>query len=126
MFILVNHCWCSDSNLGGHYNARCILNLSRIESEDHFKEDWGNLIEKTQDSFRLKSEVTEWLETNIPKGKWAVGTDKYNAIDKLNFNIFFQSSRDARKFVKKWSVFEKPLLYFNYFTEVRKRFKKPK
>lgn len=126
MEILINHCWCSDSNHGGVYLCRCILSISRIEKGKTYydppMEDWIRLLYKHEGVRKLKPEVFEWLSNNIPDDKWAVGTDAYNRLNELNFYIFFQSSRDALKFIKHWSVFKKPLHYLNYFTDNRREF----
>lgn len=41
MDYLRNHCWCSDSNWGGHYNCQIIVNISSYE--DHDSEDYTNM-----------------------------------------------------------------------------------
>jgi hypothetical protein len=149
MNVLINHCWCSDSNWGGNYNCRVIVTIpSRDKDKGYYdppSEDWKNLIEEHEmpqpieqfgryNTWRLKPEVMEWLEKNIPdrslkkwqivkyndspKG-WAVGTDKYNSNDVCGFNVFFESYRQAAKFIKQWSVFGKPVDYLNYFKDIR-------
>ena len=81
---------------------------------------------KTQ---RLKPEVYRWLEENIVDSKdadynkaFCVGTDQYNAVDYLSFNIFFYRRSDAMKFIRTWSVYKKPTTYFDYFKEIRKEY----
>ena len=148
MSVLINHCWCSDSNWGGHYNCRVIVGIKRYDKlEDVYKNkytvDWANLIERhdmmgpfqlgdSRTTYRLKPEVMEWLNENIrdrrvsknypeiPKG-WAVGTDQYNSNDAGSFTIFFESAREAFKFIKRWSTFKKPVDCLNYFQDIRRK-----
>ena len=135
MNILVNHCWCSDSIWGGHYNCSVILSVDRIpEGKTYYDpvcEDWQNLIEDPTgyDAPKLKREVVEWLEKNIQNQKgdksnrgWAIGTDKYNEKNSISYNIFFQRQKDALFFIKNWSIYKKPLNYYNYFKDIRKKF----
>jgi len=75
---------------------------------------------------KLKPEVMDWLEDNIPdlKGEkaWCVGSDKYNLQDSCSsYSIFMQRRKDAMKFIKTWSKFKKPINYCQYFTDVRKK-----
>lgn len=42
MDYLKNHCWCSDSNWGGHYDCQIIVSLNCYE--DHNMEDWNNVL----------------------------------------------------------------------------------
>ncbi len=140
--VLINHCWCRDSNWGGMYNCRVIAALERIPEGKTFydapTEDWTKLVDidnnyQSTDEFglsvhgtvKLKPEVYQWLEENIPnrnkvKG-WAIGTDEYNSRNKLHFNFFFQSARDAERFIKRWSVIGRPYTKLNYF--LNKRYK---
>jgi hypothetical protein len=135
MHVLINHCWCSDSNWGGHYDCRVIVGINRIEKDKTFYDppsaDWTLLTERIKDwdfdeigipkdTIRLKPEVLQWLTEEVGGKKWAVGSDAYNSRDTLNVSVFFQSSRDAMRFIKRWSVFGKPVSYLNYFTENRR------
>jgi hypothetical protein len=119
------------------YNCRVIAALERIPEGKTFydapTEDWKNLVDIDDDyqtasdygTVKLKPEVYQWLEENIPnrnkvKG-WAIGTDDYNSRNKLNFTFFFQSARDAERFIKRWSVIRRPYTKLNYF--LNKRYK---
>lgn len=135
MDVLMNHCFCLDSNWGGEYNGRLIVGIDRIVKGKTFYDppsaDWVNLIErhelvreKFDDPYstnRLKPEVMVWLKENVNGRRWAVGTDTYNSRSPLEFNVFFQSYRDVQRFIKRWSEFGKPLEYVNYFRSIRKR-----
>lgn len=134
MNVLINWCWCSDSNRGGHYDCRVIVSIDRIAEDKSYSDppmlDWVNLIEKHTLNTgslggtytnRLKPEVLAWLNENVADQKWAVGTDAYNSIDTLSYKVFFQSYRDAQKFIKRWSEFGKPVNYFNYFRDIRRK-----
>lgn len=144
MNVLINHCWCSDSIWGGNYNCRVIVSIDRIAEDKTYydppMEDWTNLIEEHEydhrdeagfmhhDTRRLKPEVMQWLKDNIKerncaehKQGWAVGTDKYYSNDGLSFTVFFERTSDALKFIKRWSVFKKPVDYLNYFRDVRRK-----
>lgn len=138
MDILINHCWCSDSNWGGMYDCRVIVSINMIAKGksyyDPHEPDWLNLIEE-DDNFiskdkagftkhgtkRLKPEVIQWLKDNIKDKSWAVGTDNYNSQDGLSFPVFFQSSRDALKFIKRWSSYKNVVHYLNYFKDIRRQ-----
>ncbi len=152
MSVLINHCWCSDSIWGGNYNCRVIVSIrSRVDGKGYYDpptEDWKNLIEEhpmphpielfgRHNTWRLKPEVMEWLEKNIPDRKlrkwqivkyndspkgWAVGTDKYNSNDVCSFNVFFDSYRQAARFIKRWSSIGKPADYLNYFRDLRRKY----
>lgn len=133
MNVLINWCWCSDSNRGGRYDCRVIVSIDRIaEDKDYYDppmQDWVNLIETypidtgkfDRYTNRLKPEVLAWLNENVADQRWAIGTDAYNSQDSLCFNVFFQSYRDAQKFIKRWSEFGKPVNYFNYFRNIRRK-----
>lgn len=137
MDILMNHCWCSDSNWGGMYDCRVIVSIDMIAKGksyyDPLEPDWINLIEE-DDNFtfqdgagftqhgtqRLKPEVIQWLKDNVKDKRWAVGTDDYNSRNQISFTVFFQSSRDALKFIKRWSSHKNVVRYFNYFKDIRR------
>lgn len=44
MDYLKNHCWCSDSNWGGHYDCRIIVSVDCYDA--HSKEDWDKVLTK--------------------------------------------------------------------------------
>lgn len=150
MDYLKNHCWCSDSNWGGHYDCQIIVGLSSYK--EGYKEDWDRLLTKvdfldedihkrvlakgvpdckevrmaaTTKYLQLKPEVIKWLEDNIPdrngvKG-WAIGSCDYvRSGSSISYDIFFQQTRDAMQFIKTWSKWKKPIHYCQYFTDVRK------
>jgi hypothetical protein len=138
--MLINHCWCSDSNWGGHYNCRVIVTIDRIHEGKTYYDpptvDWTNLIKKVDlewkkfgdahATYRLKQEVIDWLAVNIPirngeKG-WAIGTDQYNTNAAISFSLFFQSARDAQRFIKRWSSLGKPADKLNYFLDKRYKY----
>jgi len=146
MNILINHCWCSDSNWGGNYTCRVIVSIDRILKGKRYhdipSEDWTNLLEEhafdpdptdpeSLFSFtrvrRLKPEIIQWLSENVKdrnydehKQGWCVGTDKYNSGNILSFSIFFERQRDAMKFIRRWSSYKNPVNYLNYFRNIRK------
>ena len=144
MNILINHCWCFDSNWGGNYNCRVIVSINRIlkgkRYHDTPSEDWTNLLDEHAFSpepdvslfqervvRRLKPEIIKWLSENVKDRKcsghkqgWCIGTDMYNSRDPLSFAIFFERQMDAMKFVRRWSSFKNPVHYLNYFKNIRK------
>lgn len=82
----------------------------------------------TRDVANLKPEVISWLELNvkdrpedngITKG-WVVYSKKHRAADSIKFSIFFHRKSDAMLFIRKFSKWEKPVSYIQYFTDVRK------
>ena len=144
MHILINHCFCSDSNWGGVYDCRVILSIDMVQKgktyHDPHEPDWINLIDDDiefeskkpfrvghYDTQRLKPEVIQWLTENIKdrdnkkhKQGWAVGTDEYNSDSGVSFSIFFERQRDAMNFIKRWSSHKKPVHYLNYFKDIRR------
>lgn len=147
MNVLINHCWCSDSNWGGNYDCSVIVGIYRIPRGETYdgtpSNDWIKLVEQTKDgrgeiTIRLKRKVLEWLELNVRdrnhkpwssfrtelslKKGWSVGTDEYNGKDILSLSIFFERRKDAMNFIKYWSEYKKPLSYLNYFKDIRKEF----
>ena len=73
----------------------------------------------------LKPEVIEWLNVNVPDDKdgnkmWCIGSEEYLMNDRSGINIFFQQRRHAMAFIKRWSKWKKPVMYTQYFTDVRK------
>lgn len=144
MHMLVNHCWCSDSNWGGHYNCRVIVQIDRIAEGNTYydppTEDWTKLTEKHElewkkfgdgrETIRLKAEVLDWLKENVkdrPKcgdehvQGWAIGTDKYNSQNTLSFTVFFERTSDGLRFIKRWSSHKKPVSYLNYFRDTLRK-----
>ena len=82
----------------------------------------------TKDTVTLKPEVIKWLNENIqdelntdentPINKrkaWCIGDDEYNSNKAYSLTVFFSRQKDALKFINKWSIFEKPTHYFDYF-----------
>ena len=143
MNVLINHCWCFDSNWGGNYDCRVIVSINRIlEGKTYYdipSEDWTNLLEEhvfnpePERMFgerivpRLKPEIIQWLSKNVKDRKcagykqgWCIGTDMYNSKDCLSFLIFFERQRDAMKFIRRWSSFKNPVHYLNYFKNIKK------
>lgn len=73
----------------------------------------------------LNQDVYDWLCKEIPDGKngikmWCIGNDEYNSNNSCEFSLFFQRRKDAMKFISVWSKWKKPVLYTQYFTDVRK------
>lgn len=141
MNVLINHCWCSDSNWGGHYNCRVIVSIDMVPKGktyyDPHEPDWLNLLEKhdlvwekfgdAHRTYRLRPEIIQWLQDSIKdrqddkqKKAWCVGTDKYNANMAISFPIFFERPSDALKFIKRWSSHKHPVHYLNYFQDIRR------
>lgn len=123
MNVLVNHCWCSDSNWGGHYNCRVIVSINRNETDYYspITQDWKNIVDEDEknDIIRFKPDVIEWLKKNFADRRWAIGTDEYNNRSRISISVFFQSTKDAMKFIKQWSSHKRPVNYFNYFRDIR-------
>lgn len=128
MNYLQNHCWIHDSNWGGMYDCRHLVNMNSYD--DDYAEDWKAVVETVYGINSLKKEVVEWLEENVkdaPKPysdntttkAWAVGSPDYNSWS-ASFVIGFQRRRDAMAFIKRWSKWQKPIRYCQYFTDVRK------
>lgn len=146
-----NHCWCHSSHWDSkNYDCRHIVGIEKLPIDGDYRsdeqtEDWTNLITAEREikvskddplhGFRdfaytvdLKPEVMKWLEENVEDRKkeennkgWCIGDDAYRSNHIISFDIFFHRRRDAMKFIKTWSVYKKPIEYFNYFTEVRKK-----
>ena len=130
MDIIINHCWCSDSIWGGAYDCRVIVTIERISKNKTYYDppdkDWET-IEQKNNIIKLKPEVIEWLNTNIPNRKdkdspkgWAIGTNEYNSHHPISFNVFFDKQRDGMAFIKQWSHYKNPVHYLNYFKDIRK------
>lgn len=73
----------------------------------------------------FKPEVLQWLDKNVPdiqgKKAWCVGSNDYNLNNSGSLSVFFQRRRDAMLFIKTFSKWKKPVLYCQYFTDVRKK-----
>lgn len=139
-----NHCWCFDSHWDGeHYNCRHVVGLSKF---GEYETDWVKLIdekaenviwESASESFgreiyrdvpNFNRDVLEWLEENVKdcvggleiKG-WCVGSAEYRLLNPTQLSVFFQRRKDAMAFIKKFSVYKKPIIYHHYFNDVRKK-----
>jgi hypothetical protein len=120
--------FCSQSNWDGEYFH--VRNLVSIDEENA-----KNLIDKFplepsienrfSHSFkRLKPEVFDWLLNNVKDEKlgikgWCCGNDSYNA-GYNDFSLFFYRRKDARNFIKTWSIYKKPTETYNQNTYVNK------
>ena len=89
--------------------------------------DEEDLVEmSTTEINTLKPEVLKWLEDTIDdyqgvKG-WCIGSEEYTHNDSsISYSVFFQRRSDAMKFIKTWSKWKKPINYWQYFTDVRKK-----
>jgi len=137
MEILINHCWCSDSNWGGYYDCSVILTIKAFEKrEDVYKRkytpDWQNVLDEhysntIDEVMRLKPTIIQWLNDNVKdreddehKKGWSVGTDEYNKHSGISFSLFFARRNDAMKFIKHWSIYKNPVHYLNYFKDIRR------
>ena len=144
MNYLQNHCWCSDSNWGGIYHCRHVVDVPRNLKGECYHDgphiDWIDMTttkeydvddfgyEITKQLAILKPEVIEWLNENVKDRKdsdcvkgWAYGSDEYRSHDSsVSMSIFFHRRNDAMKFIKTFSVFRKPIHYLNYFKDDRK------
>lgn len=80
----------------------------------------------------IKQEIIDWLNVNIQdkknikentplseKKSWSIYS-KEALIDesKNKFQIFFSRQIDALRFIKEFSIFEKPTTYFDYFSDI--------
>lgn len=67
----------------------------------------------------LKDNVKQWLNNNVKPHKtkhaWCYGSDEYRTLYKQGINIFFNRKCDALAFIKAWSVYKKPVKYYNSF-----------
>lgn len=83
----------------------------------------------------LNNETIKWLNENIPDQKfsdendtlenkkaWAIGSDKYLLKDR-KISIFFARQSDALRFIKEFSIFKTPTLYFDYFHDDHREMK---
>ena len=145
MDYLQNHCWCSQSHWDGEtYLCRHIVSFSGYD--DECKEDYANLIIEKSDQYlyaskhdgfgrdhyrdapNLRPDILEWLVDNVkdrkgednPKG-WCVGDADYRGTGSSCFSVFFHRKSDAMAFIKKYSVYKKPVYYCQYFSDDRKQ-----
>ena len=94
---------------------------------DKCGQDWDNVMYETEDgNIYVRDEVIQWLEQNVDDRKdkecekgWAVAdlTSRNRELVKCSF--FFHRKKDAMKFVKHFSKYQKPTFYCNYFEDVR-------
>jgi hypothetical protein len=142
MHIHINHCFCYDSIWGGHFDCCFMVVIPKYfpqyEHGDKAHEDWTRLIDEIPlpvrelydplHTNRIKPEVLKWLgknaKDNLQQGEkgFAVGSDDYNSKGIMDFKVFFYRRSDAMRFIKRWSVFQKPTTYFDYFKEIRKQY----
>lgn len=100
------------------FHMRCMENVSSIDekSKNEFAKD-----NAYKDINYPKKEVLDWLYENIPDKKWCIGSDSYISDDSAcSFSFFFQRKKDAMAFIKKWSKWQKPVNYRQYFKDVTK------
>jgi len=84
-------------------------------------------------SFTLKQEIIDWLNDNIEDVKnsdentpiekrkgWAIGNKYYNFKQGYQIDIIFTRQLDAIEFIKKWSIYKKPISYIDSFNEDRR------
>jgi hypothetical protein len=69
--------------------------------------------------------VEQWLLENVlddQKGVkgWCVGNDEYNSNDSQGFSLFFYRRRDALKFIRQFSVYQKPTETYNQNSYIHK------
>jgi hypothetical protein len=89
----------------------------------------------TKESLTLKANIIDWLNENVKdrivhdentdspladKKGWAIGNDKFNSYKTYSINIFFARQVDALKFIRKFSIFQVPTFYFDYFHSDRR------
>lgn len=100
------------------YNVLGAKWLERGLSEDEVRE----MCSKSYST--LKPEVLDWLYENVPdkdgEKMWCIGDEEYLMNDSCGINIFFQQTRHAMAFIKRWSKWKKPVRYTQYFTDIRK------
>lgn len=142
-----NHCWCRMSHWDNEsYDCRHIVSIQEIpigrEYHDGPTDDWKALVTEREmkpsnkedcnffdnTTVDLNPPVLNWLKENVQDRKnqdnnkgWCIGNEKYRSRTPLSLNIFFHRRRDAMKFIKEWSIYKKPVEYFSYFTETRKK-----
>tara|TARA_B100000700_G_scaffold71271_1_gene79273 strand:- start:40965 stop:41429 length:465 start_codon:yes stop_codon:yes gene_type:complete len=136
-----NHCFCLDSIWDGKtYNCRHIVFFNSYEEGN--KEDWNNCIDPEADSMiekgfgrerkinviNLKEDIINWLKLNVADRKvdgaiekgWSIPSIESRARDQNTLNIFFHRKKDAMAFIREWSKWKKPIIYYHYFDNIRK------
>lgn len=143
-----NHCWCSMSHWDNeNYDCRHIVSIQEIPEDGEYHDgptdDWKALVTEREVELPkskthpfgeimivpdLNPSALSWLEENVQDRKnednnkgWCIGNEKYRSRGALSLSIFFHRRRDAMKFIKTWSVHKKPVRYFNYFTDIKKK-----
>lgn len=110
-----------------------VGNLVSIERES---EDYDKLINQKSlylddeyNSWRkyneLKPEVFDWLNENVKDEKqglkgWCCGNKDYNSEKYEGFSLFFYRRKDAKAFIKTWSIHKQPTETYNQNTYVNK------
>lgn len=131
--------YCTRSNWDGKIFSAGNLVIIGIEELDS-DEDYRNLIVKKANpkyDFHnydplvgrtlksLKPEVFQWLEENVKDEKkgvkgWCCGDETYPTND-MTYAVFFYRRKDARNFIKTWSVHKMPTKTYNQNTYVTKK-----
>jgi hypothetical protein len=103
------------------FDVRNLVSIERTE------EDFKHLIvqellpNETWRTFnKLKPEVYDWLINNIKDEKpglkgWCCGNNEYNSNGE-GFSLFFYRRKDAKAFIKTWSVHKKATETYNQNT----------
>ena len=81
-----------------------------------------------RETVTLKQEVIDWLNDNLKDVKgsdentpiekrksWGIGSQSQNSKQSYQIDIVFTRQLDALEFIKQWSVYKKPTIYFDYF-----------
>lgn len=145
MNYLQNHIWCSDSNLGGWYTCKHVVSLDSYSDES--EDDWEDIVNDSAEYIEqrglrgtynrpvvnFKPEVLAWLEENVkdrPSNKyfpdghtkgWCIGSTEYRSTFSGSLSVFFHRRKDAMAFIRRWSKWKKPVMYTQYFSDVRKK-----
>ncbi len=103
--------FCTRSNWdGGIFYVR---NLVSIDGEDQKKLIIQKPLNDEKEPWRmtdiLKPEVFNWLEENVKDERkglkgWCCGNDDYNSGFNEGFSLFFYRRKDAKLFIKTWSI----------------------
>ena len=119
--------FCTRSNWdNGMFDVRNLVSIGR--QEDDYKkllveEILPNEVWKT--FTKLKPEVYDWLMNNVKDEKpglkgWCCGNDDYNSSNYEGFSLFFYRRKDAKAFIKTWSVHAKATETYNQNTYVNR------
>ena len=81
-----------------------------------------------EDVPNLKPHVLQWLHENVKDRKyenqcekgWCVGSTAYRSRNPYELTVFFHRKNDAMNFIKTFSKYKKPVIYHQYFADVRK------